>query len=102
MLKTLTTFAFVMLTLSACSSSATLARRDTLGGRVALQGAYMPAMADARMVMVEHCQGRYEYIELGHTVEFRCKVSGARPGAAPTKGETQLTVASTSKSGRGL
>ena len=62
MLKNLTTAAFVMLTLSACSSSASLVRKDTLGGRVQLAGAYMPAMADARMLMVEHCNGRYDAV----------------------------------------
>ena len=79
MLKHLTTAAFVMLTLSACSSSASLVRKDTLGGRVQLAGAYMPAMADARMLMVEHCNGRYEAMEVGEAVEFRCKAHAAQP-----------------------
>ena len=79
MFKTLATAAFVMLTLSACSSSASLVRKDTVGGRVQLAGAYMQAMADARMLMVEHCNGRYEYVELGHAVEFHCKGHAVQP-----------------------
>jgi len=92
MLKTTLTAAFVMLTLSACSSSASLVRKDIgIGGRVQLAGAYMPAMADARMLMVEACQGRFEFVELGKAVEFRCKnhvvqrtASGAQVAMAGT------------------
>jgi hypothetical protein len=39
---------------------------------VQLQGAYMPAMSEARMLMVEHCAGRFETIEHGDMVDFRC------------------------------
>lgn len=85
MLKTSLTAAFVMLTLSACSSSASLVRKDTIGGQVQLQGAYMPAMSDARMLMVEHCGGRFEYLELGEKVEFRCKSHGAQQPASNTE-----------------
>jgi hypothetical protein len=66
---------FVMMSvgsLVACSSSASLVRKDTVCGRVQLAGAYMPAMADARMLMVEHCNGRFEHVELGRAVEFHC------------------------------
>jgi hypothetical protein len=66
--------------LVACSSGASLVRKDAVGGRVQLQGAYMPAMGDARMLMVEHCQGRFEYEEHGDAVEFRCKTTVTRPG----------------------
>jgi uncharacterized lipoprotein len=76
MLKSLTTAALLMLTLSACSSSASLVRKDTIGGRVQLEGAYMPAMADAQLLMVDHCHGRYEAMELGDAVEFHCKSQG--------------------------
>ena len=71
MLKTVIISVFVMLSLSACGS-ATLVRKDAGGGRVALQGAYMPAMADARQLIVEQCQGRYETMERVDGVEFRC------------------------------
>ncbi len=64
--------AFSILTLSACSSSATLVRTDARGGHVALQGAYVPAMSDARMLMVEHCQGRFTAIEHADQIEFQC------------------------------
>jgi hypothetical protein len=72
MIKNLTTAVFVMLSLSACGGSASLVRKSDLGGRVDLAGAYMPAMADARMLMVEHCQGRFQSVERGDHVEFRC------------------------------
>ena len=75
---------FVMMSLTigvgslvACSSSASLIRRDQIGGRVQLHGAYMPAMADARMLMVERCRGRFDSVELGDAVEFRCKTHAA-------------------------
>jgi len=94
MLKTTLTAAFVMLTLSACSSSASLVRKDMgLGGRVQLAGAYMPAMADARMLMVEACQGRFEFVEVGEAVEFRCK----RHGATRATSATEVAMAGTSK-----
>jgi hypothetical protein len=38
----------------------------------------MPAMADARMLMVEHCNGRFQVAELDHSLEFRCSASAAR------------------------
>jgi hypothetical protein len=63
---------FVMLILSACSGTAQLVRNDGVGGRVVLQGAYMPAMADARLLMAEHCDGRYTMTENHSVVEFRC------------------------------
>jgi len=55
-----------------CANSASLVRKDTVGGRVSLQGAYMPSMADARLLMAEHCQGPVDTVELGASVEFRC------------------------------
>jgi hypothetical protein len=73
MTKNLLTAAFALLALSACSTSAQLVRKDAVGGRVELQGAYMPAMAEARALMVDHCYGRYDMLELGDAVEFRCR-----------------------------
>jgi hypothetical protein len=32
----------------------------------------MPAMADARVLMTEHCDGRYRAEELKDALEFRC------------------------------
>jgi len=94
MLKTTLTAAFVMLTLSACSSSASLVRKDIgIGGRVQLDGAYMPAMSDARMVMLDVCQGRFEFVELGKAVEFRCMSHGAQH----TAGGAEVAMAGTSK-----
>jgi hypothetical protein len=80
--KMLATAAFVLLVLSGCSSSASLVRKDAIGGRVAIEGAYMPAMADARLLMVEHCQGRFEAVEVGDAVEFRCRNAKLAPEAA--------------------
>jgi hypothetical protein len=62
-----------------CASSANLVRKDTGGGRVSLQGAYMPSMADARLLMAEHCQGPVDAVELGKSLEFRCRSHGAFP-----------------------
>jgi hypothetical protein len=78
MLNNLTPTVCLMLTLCACSGSANITRKDHIGGRVQLAGAYMPAMADARMLMVEHCNGRFQVAELDHSLEFRCSASAAR------------------------
>ena len=78
--KTLVTAALIVLSLSACSGSAHLVRKDATGGHIALQGPYMPAMGDARMLMAENCQGRYEAVEHGNSVEFNCV--RAKPEAA--------------------
>lgn len=72
-MKTLLTTLFVSLTLVGCSSSAQLVHKDTVGGRVALQGAFMPAMGEARVLMAEHCAGRFDAIERGDSVVFRCR-----------------------------
>ena len=83
-MKTSIVLALVAFALGACSSGARLVRKDTLGGQMRLEGAYMPAMSEARMVMLEHCGGRFEYRELGDEVAFRCKpedTTGAREPA---------------------
>src|SRR6188508_1930686 len=73
---------FALLGLSACSTSAALVRKDAVGGRVELQGAYMPAMLEARELMVDHCYGRYDMLELGNAVEFRCRhAHGGEPAS---------------------
>ena len=74
MLKTLTAILFLSVTLNACSSTASLVRADAVGGRVQLQGAYMPAVSAARTVMVESCRGRFEYAQVGSALEFRCRM----------------------------
>ena len=73
MKTTLTTFGLLILTLAGCSSSAQLVRKDAVGGRVALQGAFMPAMGEARLLMAEHCGGRFDAAEQPDAVEFRCR-----------------------------
>jgi hypothetical protein len=77
-MKTLT--ALVLVTLVGCSSGATFVRKDALGGRLALSGAYMPAMADARVLMTDACNGRYKMVEVDGAVEFRCGAHAA-PGS---------------------
>jgi len=84
-MKNALTLSFVVVALSACSSSAALVRRDAVGGRIALQGAYMPAMADARMLMTEHCDGRYQMVELRGAIEFHC-------GQSVQKGEASAVA----------
>jgi len=68
--------------------TAQLVQRHADGGRVKLTGAYMPAMGEARMVMLEHCEGRFDYLEQGETVAFECRVP-----AAPTGLATPATIA---------
>ena len=77
----------------ACSSGASLVRKDELGGRVQLQGAYMPAMGDARLLMTEHCRGRFAYEERGVAVEFRCEAHGA----PRSEGSAALALGTTGK-----
>jgi hypothetical protein len=81
------------LSASACSGSAHLVRKDATGGHVALQGPYMLAMGDARVVMATHCKGRFEAVERGDSVDFRCV--RAKPAAAPL----QIAEASAPQSG---
>ena len=80
----LTAIVITMLALSACSGSANMIRKDRTGGRVEVAGAYVPAMMNARALMVEHCNGRFQATELDRAVEFRCRGS-----AAPERGRGQ-------------
>jgi hypothetical protein len=74
----LKTSVFLLLTLGACGPSAVLVRKDTHGGRVALQGAsYMITMSRGRLLMAEHCGGRFYALEQGERVEFRCQSAAA-------------------------
>jgi hypothetical protein len=59
-----------------CAGNASIVRKDSVGGRVELRGAYMPSMANARLMMVEHCQGPVDAIERGKSLEFRCRGNG--------------------------
>ena len=92
-MKSLMTTLLVTLTLVGCSSSAQLVRKDTVGGRVALQGAFMPAMSEARVLMAEHCHGRFEAVERAQSVEFRCRDAAAT-------GDAQVALAT--QGARGL
>ena len=71
-------------------SGASIVHADQLGGRVQLNGAYMPAMADARALIAKHCGDRFEFVQSSETVEFRCTA----PSAAQTAGATVLAMAS--------
>ena len=99
MTKHLTVAALLMISLGACSSGATLVRKDQAGGRIALEGAYVPAMGDARMLMVEHCRGRFEASELGDRIEYRCRRSAP---SAPQPLEAELAATGTPAHGLGL
>lgn len=69
-----------------CAGSAQLVQTDSAGGTVALQGPYMPAMGEARMLMVEHCRSRIDALERGDRVSFRCRAAGeGGPGAVLAK-----------------
>lgn len=80
-MKTLLTTLFVTLALVGCSSSAQLVRKDAVGGRVALQGPFMLAMGEARVLMAEHCNGRFEAVEQAEGVEFQCGQQPAAPAS---------------------
>jgi hypothetical protein len=55
-----TAFIFMSLTvLGGCSASMQVVRKDARGGEIAVWGATMPAQAQARHAMLEHCQGRF-------------------------------------------
>lgn len=73
MKTTLITLILLTLMATGCAGSAQLARKDSTGGTVALEGPYMPAMGEARMLMVEHCGGRFTATEQGERVSFRCR-----------------------------
>jgi hypothetical protein len=83
MLENRTLTAALILTLCACGGSASITRKDHIGGSVQLAGAYMPAMSDARLLMAEHCNGRFQASELDHVLEFRCRASAARADTRP-------------------
>ena len=80
-MKTATFLSLMITLLVGCSSSAQMVRKDATGGRIALQGAFMPAMSEAHLLMAEHCHGRFEATEQGEAVEFRCR--RALPSAEP-------------------
>lgn len=81
--------ACLLTTLAACSS-ASLVRKDPGGGRVLLDGPYMGALAEARVLMAEHCRGRSDAIEVGDGLEFRCRETAASELAALDAGARQL------------
>ena len=43
------------------------------------------------MLMVEHCNGRYEAMEVGEAVEFRCK-AGKAFATQPTTSGSELAL----------
>ncbi|MDD9966149.1 MAG: hypothetical protein OXR73_08000 [Myxococcales bacterium] len=74
-MKKIATTAIALLTfitLTGCGS-AQLVQHRADGGRVALSGGYMPSMGKARMVMLEHCEGRFSYTERNDAVDFVCE-----------------------------
>ena len=65
----------ILSTISVGCGTASMVRPDARGGRIELDGAYMPAMSEARVLMAEHCGGRFEVEEqrTGGAVEFVCR-----------------------------
>jgi hypothetical protein len=55
----------------------------------------MPAMSEARLLMVEHCRGRFQAVEVQDAVEFRCRV-------APMARDAQQVALTETRSSRGL
>jgi hypothetical protein len=49
----------LLLAAPACSGTAYIVQGDARGGEVALEGAYIDSIAEARAVMAEHCHGRF-------------------------------------------
>jgi hypothetical protein len=92
----LTVFVTMTLTIAVGSevarrSGASVVRTDAMGGRVQLVGAYMPAMADARVLMFELCHRRYEYVELDQAVEFRCAADAEAASSVGSELAMQVT-----------
>ena len=55
--------------------SAHMTRQDAHAGQIQLEGAFMPAMDEARTIAVEYCGGRVQLIEAGEGtrhVSFAC------------------------------
>ena len=75
MKKTLFTLVMTCLVLGGCGG-AHLVAGHAGGGKIELSGGYMPAMSEARMVMVEHCDGRFDFIERSGRILFTCADSG--------------------------
>jgi hypothetical protein len=98
---TVLAFALVAHALAGCGS-AHLVRADRHGGRVALDGAYMERVADARLLMASHCEGRFTILTAdGHgavdapapdqeTADFECETDSAR---SPLTGVGELARA---------
>lgn len=85
------TLSFAVLT-GACSSTATVVRRDPAGGQLTLQGPYVPAMEEARAQMFEHCQGRFrvDYGMHSRDVRYLCAASSrSELSAAERNARTQ-------------
>lgn len=78
MRKTLVILSLALCASAGCSARASLVRSDAHGGTVALEGPFMPAMSEARLLMVDHCGGRIEVEERGDRAEFRCTDSTAK------------------------
>lgn len=65
----------ILSTISVGCGTASMVRPDARGGRIELDGAYMQSMSEARVLMAEHCGGRFDAHEdaTGQSVEFTCR-----------------------------
>jgi len=57
--KTVFVILMSLTVLGGCSASMQVVRKDTRGGEIAVWGATMPAAAQARHAVLEHCEGRF-------------------------------------------
>lgn len=72
-MKTTISLAILLsLTLAACGT-ASVARRDSTGGQVALHGGYMHSVREARVLMAEACKGHFDVSEFQHGLSFQCR-----------------------------
>lgn len=62
----------LIIALGGCASGAKLEGVSRHGGNARLHGAYMPAVGAARVLMAEHCAGRFVMQEQGDVLLFRC------------------------------
>ena len=67
--------AVILSMISVGCGSASMVRPDSRGGSIELDGAFMPAMSEARVLMAEHCGGRFDTNEDRDNgrVEFVCR-----------------------------
>jgi len=69
---------------------AQLVQQSTVGGRAALHGGYMTAMAEARLLAAEHCGGHFVALEKADGLRFTCS---SRDLESPVAGAKLVALA---------